>query len=94
MQVFLIYYGLSQFPEIRKKGDWNHVRLMFKGEHLQVWLNDKPITDVMDKPMVDKFPAEKSWGEPGPISLQFPPAGEGGGFPGKVQFRNIRIRTL
>ena len=84
----------SQFPEIRKKGDWNHIRLMFKGEHLQVWLNDKPITDVMDKPMLDKFPNEKSWGEPGPISLQFPPAGEGGGFPGKVQFRNVRVRTL
>ena len=84
----------SQFPEIRKKGDWNHVRLMFKGEHLQVWLNGKQITDVMDKPMVDKFPNEKSWGEPQPISIQFPPAGEGGGFAGKVQYRNLRIRTL
>ncbi len=84
----------SQFPEIRKKGDWNHIRLMFKGDHLQVWMNDKQITDVTDKPMVDQFPAEKSWGEPQPINLQFPPAGEGGGFPGKVQYRNIRVRTL
>jgi hypothetical protein len=84
----------SQFPEIRKKGDWNHVRIMFKGDHLQVWLNNKQITDVNDKPMVDKFPAEKAWGEPQSINLQFPPAGEGGGFPGRVQFKNIRIRTL
>jgi hypothetical protein len=84
----------SQFPEIRKKGDWNHVRIMFKGDHLQVWLNNKQITDVNDKPMTDKFPAESAWGEAQPINLQFPPAGEGGGFPGKVQYKNIRIRTL
>jgi hypothetical protein len=84
----------STFPEIRKKGDWNHVRITFKADHLQVWLNNKQITDVMDKPMVDKFPAEKAWGEAQPINLQFPPAGEGGGFPGKVQYKNIRIRTL
>jgi len=86
----------SQFPEIRKKGDWNHVRISFKGDHLQVWLNDKQITDVHDKPMVDKFPAEKAWGEPQPISIQYPPAGEAGSFgaTGKVQYKNIRIRTL
>jgi hypothetical protein len=78
----------SQFPEIRKKNDWNHVRISFKGDRLQVWLNDKQITDVMDKPMA----GEESWVEPAPISFQ--PFGESGGFEGKVQFRNIRVRTL
>ena len=45
------------------------------------------LTDVIDKPMA----GEESWVEPAPISLQ--PFGESGGFVGKVQFRNIRVRT-
>jgi 3-keto-disaccharide hydrolase len=77
----------SQFPEIRKKNDWNHLRVMFKGDRLQIWMNDKQITDVEDKPMA----GEESWVEPAPISFQ--PFGESGGFVGKIQFRNIRIRT-
>jgi len=76
----------SQFPEIRHKNDWNHLRVMFKGDRLQIWMNDKQITDVMDKPMA----GEESWVDPAPISFQ--PFGESGGFVGKVQFRNIRIR--
>jgi hypothetical protein len=78
----------SQFPEIRKKNDWNHLRVMFKGDRLQIWMNDKQITDVTDKPM----PGEESWVDPAPISFQ--PFGESGGFTGKVQFRNLRIREL
>jgi hypothetical protein len=78
----------SQFPEIRKKNDWNHLRIMFKGDRLQIWMNDKQITDVTDKPMA----GEESWTQPAPISLQ--PFGEAGGFAGKVQYRNIRIREL
>jgi hypothetical protein len=34
---------------------------------------------------------EESWVEPAPISFQ--PFGESGGFVGKIQFRNLRIRT-
>ena len=79
----------SQFPEIRKKNDWNHLRIMFKGDHLQVWMNNKQITDVTDAPMTGE-----DWAAPAPISIQNPPAGEGGGFAGKVQFKNIRVRTL
>ncbi len=78
----------SQFPEIRHKNDWNHLRVMFKGDRLQIWLNDKQITDVTDKLMA----GEESWAAPAPISLQ--PFGEAGGFVGKVQYRNLRIRTL
>jgi hypothetical protein len=35
---------------------------------------------------------EEGWSAPAPISLQ--PFGESGGFVGKVQYRNIRLRTL
>jgi len=77
----------DQFPEIRHKNDWNHLRILFKGDRLQIWLNDKPITDVVDRPMA----GEESWTQPAPISLQ--PFGESGGFVGKVQFRNPRIRV-
>jgi hypothetical protein len=52
----------SQFPEIRHKNDWNHLRVMFKGERLQIWLNDKQITDVTDKLMA----GEESWAAPAP----------------------------
>lgn len=81
----------SQFPEIRKKGDWNSVRIMVKGTKFQAWLNGKQIVDVVDE---STLPGEAAWRQPQPISFQFPPAGEGGGFPGKVQYRNIRVRTL
>jgi len=81
----------DEFPMIRKKGDWNHVRLSFKGPHLQVWLNDKQIVDVVDDPT---DPAEASWKEAAPISFQWPPAGESGGFAGSVKYKNIRARQL
>lgn len=81
----------SQFPEIRKKGDWNSVRITAKGPRIQAWLNGKQIVDVTDDP---KLPTEAAWKEAGPISFQFPPAGEAGGFPGFVKYRNMRVRTL
>ena len=81
----------STFPEIRKKGDWNHVRVTFKGTLLQVWLNDKQIVNVSDDPT---DPAEATWKDAAPIWFQFPPAGEGGGFAGTVKYRNVRARTL
>jgi 3-keto-disaccharide hydrolase len=81
----------DQFPMIRKKGDWNHVRISFKGPHLQVWLNGKQISDVTDDPT---DPAETSWKEAAPFSFQWPPAGESGGFAGTVKYRNIRAREL
>jgi len=81
----------DQFPMIRKKGDWNHVRISFKGPHLQVWLNGKQISDVTDDPT---DPAETSWKEAAPLSFQWPPAGESGGFAGTVKYKNIRAREL
>ena len=81
----------DQFPAIRKKGDWNQVRISFKGTHLQVWLNGKQISDVTDDPT---DPAEATWKEAAPITFQWPPAGESGGFAGSVKYKNIRVREL
>jgi hypothetical protein len=80
----------STFPEIRKKGDWNHIRMVVKGTHIQTWMNDKLIVDVMDDA------TEAGWKDAGPIQIQFPPAAEGGEFgnTGTVKYRNLRIRTL
>jgi hypothetical protein len=83
--------GDGDFPNLRKKEGWNNVRISFKGAHLQAWLNGQQIVDIKDNPT---DPAEAAWKEAGPISLQWPPAGESGGFAGFVKYRNIRIRTL
>jgi hypothetical protein len=83
--------GDADFPNLRKKQDWNHVRISFKGAHLQAWLNGTQIVDITDNPTLA---SEAAWKEAGPISLQWPPAGESGGFAGFVKYRNIRIRTL
>jgi hypothetical protein len=76
---------------VRKKADWNHLRISFKGPHLQVWLNDKQIVDVKDDPT---DPAEAAWKEAAPIWFQNPPAGESGGFAGTVKYRNVRAREI
>jgi hypothetical protein len=83
--------GDDKQPGLRKKDGWNNVRLSAKGPHLQAWLNGKKICDVKDDPT---DPAEAKWKEAGPISLQWPPAGESGGFSGSVKYRNVRIREL
>jgi hypothetical protein len=83
--------GDEKFPGLRRKEDWNHLRISFKGERLQVWLNGTRICDVTDNPT---DPAEARWKEAGPISFQWPPASESGGFAGYVKFRNVRAREL
>jgi hypothetical protein len=83
--------GDEKFPNLRKKQDWNTLRISAKGPHLMVTLNGTKICDVMDDPT---DPAEAKWKEAGPISLQWPPAGESGGAQGFVKYRNIRIRAL
>lgn len=83
--------GDEKFPTLRKKGDWNHLQISFKGPRLQVSLNGTKISDVTDNPT---DPAEAAWKEAGPIRIQWPPAGEAGGFAGYVKYRNIRIREL
>jgi len=83
--------GDEKFPNLRKKEDWNHVQISFKGTRLQVTLNGTKICDVTDNPA---NPSEAAWKEAGPISFQWPHAGETGGFAGFVKLRNVRIRDL
>jgi hypothetical protein len=83
--------GDEKFPGLRKKEDWNRLQIRAKGPQITVTLNGKQISDVTDDPT---DPAEARWKEAGPITLQWPPAGESGGAQGFVKYRNIRIRTL
>jgi hypothetical protein len=83
--------GDEKFPTLRKKEDWNHLQISFKGPRLQVSLNGTKICDVSDDPT---DPAEAKWKEAGPISFQWPSAGESGGFAGFVKFRNVRVREI
>lgn len=83
--------GDDKFPNLRKKEDWNQLRISAKVSHLAVFLNGTKICDVMDDPT---DPAEARWKEAGPISIQWPPSGEAGGFMGYVKYRNVRIREL
>ena len=83
--------GDEKFPTLRKKDDWNHLQISFKGPRLQVSLNGTRICDITDNPT---DPAEASWKEAGPIGIQWPHAGAGGEFGGSVKYRNIRIRQL
>ena len=83
--------GDEKFPGLRKKEGWNHLQISAKGPEITVRLNGKQISDVKDDPT---DPAEARWKEAGPISLQWPPAGESGGAQGSIKYRNMRIRTL
>jgi hypothetical protein len=83
--------GDEKFPGLRKKEDWNRLQIMAKGPQITVTLNGKQICDVKDDPT---DPAEAKWKEAGPITLQWPPAGESGGAQGSIKYRNVRIRTL
>jgi 3-keto-disaccharide hydrolase len=83
--------GDDKFPNLRKKENWNQLRISAKGPQLTVFLNGTKICDVKDDPT---DPAEAKWKEAGPISLQWPPAGESGGWEGFVKYRNVRIREL
>ena len=83
--------GDEKFPHLRKKADWNHVQISFKGQRLQVTLNGTKICDVTDNPT---DPAEAAWKEAGPISFQWPHVLQAGGFAGFVKLRNVRIREL
>ena len=80
--------GDAKFPGLRRKQDWNTLRISANGPRLQVFLNGTQICDVIDNPT---DPAEAKWKEAASISVQSPYTG---GFDGFVRFRNMRIRTL
>jgi hypothetical protein len=85
-EILWLSHGDKAFPNLRKKEDWNTLRIAVKGDHHQAWLNGTKITDVTDKSTIE---GEAAWRVAQPVTIQMPyTAG------GTVKFRNIRIRTL
>lgn len=75
--------GMAHFakPEVKnalKRNDWNRYRIICKGPHIQIYVNDVLITDVWD-----------STDATGPIGIQH--HGEKGQ---TYKFRKLRIREL
>ena len=75
---------LVQIPDekenILREGEWNTLRILAEGNHIQTWLNGEPMVDITD----DKVGAGK-----GRIALQIH---DGGGI--KVRWRNLHVKTL
>ncbi len=65
-------------------GEWNHFRILMKGENVSVWLNDQLVVDNV--PMENYWDRSKSILEQGPIQLQT--------HGGEIRWRNIFIREL
>ena len=84
--ILWLSHGDKAFANLRKKGDWNTLRIAVKGDHHQAWMNGTKIVDVMDKSTLE---GEAAWREPQVISIQMPyTAGV------NIKYRNIRVRTL
>ncbi|MEF8845985.1 MAG: DUF1080 domain-containing protein [Bacteroidales bacterium] len=68
-----------------KDGEWNKYRVVAKGPRIQVWINGKQISDLVDEDMYESHPE-------GFIGLQVHGVGNRGPF--KVAWRNIKIKEL
>ena len=75
----------DEHDTIRKKLDWNKLRILAKGPHIEVELNGQKVVDYTDPQPPEKFL------QPGVIAFQTYGAE---GHAGWVKFRNIRIRPL
>jgi hypothetical protein len=84
--ILWLSHGDKAFPGLRKKEDWNTLRIAVKGDRHQAWLNGTQIVDITDKSTLE---SEAAWRQPQPVTIQMPYT------PGvTAKFRNIRIRTL
>lgn len=70
---------------VRKKRDWNRMRIQARGPHVRVELNGVVVSDVTDLAPDPRFL------QPGVIALQTYGAE---GHAGWVKFRNLRVREL
>lgn len=68
-----------------KDGKWNKYRVVAKGPRIQVWVNGKQISDLVDEEKYKTHPE-------GFIGLQVHGVGDKGPF--EVAWRNIKIREL
>lgn len=69
-----------------KNGEWNKFRIVAKGPRIQTWINGVQIEDITHEEIYKTHPK-------GFIALQVHGIGADKG-PYKVQWRNIRVRTL
>jgi hypothetical protein len=84
--ILWLSHGDKAFPNLRKKQDWNTLRIAVKGNHHETWLNGTKIVDVNDVSTLD---TEAAWREAQPVSIQMPyTAGV------TIKYRNMRIRPL
>lgn len=67
-----------------RNGEWNTYRVVVKGNHIQTWINDQQVADIID---------DKSGHDSGFIGLQVHGIAAGSG-PFEVRWRNIKLREL
>ncbi len=72
----------KQGQKIYKKEDWNSVKIVCQGDHIQTWLNEVPRADFVDDLTAEGF-----------IALQVHGVGKRQD-PIEVRWRNLRIRSL
>lgn len=69
----------DKVAKFHKLGEWNHLRIVVQGKHIQTFLNEEPFIDYEAVVIPDE----------GPIGLQLHP-----GVDMKMQFKNIKIKEL
>jgi len=70
--------------DMTRPGEWNHLRIVARGPHLQIWLNGNPRTDIMD-----------SMASSGLIALQVHQVSDDlAAEAPQVRFRHLRLRDL
>jgi hypothetical protein len=72
----------AQIHSLLKEHQWNHYRIVCKGDHFQTWVNGEKVTDLHDGMTKSGF-----------IGLQVHGVGKRTD-PLKVQWRNLRLREL
>ena len=70
----------------RRLGEWNHVKIVAQGRHIQTWINGVPAADFTDND-------EKAFTPSGFIALQVHAVG-GKRDPLEVRWRNIKLTVL
>jgi hypothetical protein len=71
--------------KVFKDGEWNSYKVIAKGPKIQVWINGKQISDLVDEKIYESHPK-------GFIGLQVHGVGDRGPF--QVAWRNIKIKEL
>ncbi len=79
--------GEGKYPLVHADkpfGEWNHLRIIMKGENVTVYFNDKLVVD--NKKMDNYYEKEKPIYATGPIQLQT--------HGGEIRFRNVFLKKI